>query len=82
MNHLLQPRIWPFFLASSGIGICDEPFRYASGPIPRYRGTSCQVARPSSSRSLRSVPQAGFQFRGLTTAIHEISGLACLKIED
>ncbi|MEJ2236557.1 MAG: hypothetical protein P8X67_21860 [Syntrophobacterales bacterium] len=23
-------------------------------PIPRYRGTSCQVARPSSSRSLRS----------------------------
>jgi hypothetical protein len=71
-------------------------------PIPRYRGTSCPVARPprlseqardggqarpSSSRSLRfrlrksfdetsrSVPQAGSQFRGLATAIHEISGL-------
>ena len=27
---------------------CDVPFRYASGPIPRYRGTSCQVAHPSS----------------------------------
>ncbi|MGB6281746.1 MAG: hypothetical protein WBG51_05200 [Syntrophobacteria bacterium] len=25
--------------------------------------------------ALRSVPQAGSQFRGLTTAIHEISGL-------
>ncbi|MGB6380612.1 MAG: hypothetical protein WBG51_05515, partial [Syntrophobacteria bacterium] len=26
--------------------------------------------------ALRSVPQAGSQFRGLATAIHEISGLA------
>jgi hypothetical protein len=29
---------------------CDVPFRYASGPIP----CGCPVARPSSSRSLRS----------------------------
>ncbi len=27
---------------------CDVSFRYASEPIPRYRGTSCQVAQPSS----------------------------------
>ncbi|MEJ2235996.1 MAG: hypothetical protein P8X67_18990 [Syntrophobacterales bacterium] len=54
MNYLLRPRIWPSFLASSGVGPCDVPFRYASEPIPRYRGTSCQVASPSSSRSLRS----------------------------
>ena len=25
MNHLLRPRIWPFFLASSGVGPCDVP---------------------------------------------------------
>ena len=54
MNYLLRPRMWPSFLASSGVGPCDVPFRYASEPIPRYRGTSCQVASPSSSRSLRS----------------------------
>jgi hypothetical protein len=54
MNDLLQPRIWPSFLASSSVGPLDVPFRYASAPIPRYRGTSCQVAHPSSSRSLCS----------------------------
>ncbi|MDH3800986.1 MAG: hypothetical protein OEU80_02735 [Deltaproteobacteria bacterium] len=31
-------------------GPCDVPFRYASEPTP----CGCQVARPSSSRSLRS----------------------------
>ncbi len=30
--------------------------------------------------ALRSVPQAGSQFRGLATAIHEISGLALLQV--
>ena len=44
-------------------GPCDVPFRYASEPIPQYRGTvarhaaqapALRVARPSSSRSLRS----------------------------
>ncbi|MGB6281664.1 MAG: hypothetical protein WBF55_02940 [Syntrophobacteria bacterium] len=44
-------------------GPCEEPFRYASEPIPQYRGTvarhaaqapALRVARPSSSRSLRS----------------------------
>jgi hypothetical protein len=61
MNHLLRPRIWPSFLASSGVGSCEVPFRYASEPIPRYRGT---VARWHA------------HLRGLATAIHEISGLA------
>jgi hypothetical protein len=86
MNCLLLSRIWPSFLASSGVDPCDVPFRYASGPTP----CDCPVARPprlseqardggqarpSNSRSLRSVPQAGSQFRGLATAIHETSGL-------
>ena len=30
MNNLLQPRIWPSSLASSDVGPCDVPFRYAS----------------------------------------------------
>ena len=33
MNYLLRPRIWPSFLASSGVGPCDVPFRYASASI-------------------------------------------------
>ena len=40
---------------------CDVPLRYASEPIPRYRGT---VARWHA------------HLRGLATAIHDISGLA------
>ncbi len=54
---------------------CDVPFRYASEPIPRYElpgGTPIFFALAA----LRSVPQAGSQFRGLATAIHKISGLA------
>jgi hypothetical protein len=65
MDHLLRPRIWPSFLASSGVGPCDVPFRYASEPIPRYRGT---VARWHT------------HLRGLATAIHEISGLSHLAL--
>jgi hypothetical protein len=30
MNNLLRPRIWPSFLASSGVGPCDVPFRYGN----------------------------------------------------
>ncbi len=65
MNYLLRPRIWSSFLASSGVGPCDVPFRYASKPIPRYRGT---VARLHT------------HLRGLATAIHEISGLKHLTL--
>jgi hypothetical protein len=60
MNRLLRPRIWPPFRASSGVGPCDVPFRYASGPIPRYRGT---VARWLA------------HLRGLVTPVHETSWL-------
>ena len=61
MNHLLRPQIWSSFPASSGVGPCDVPFRYASEPIPRYRGT---VARWHA------------HLCGLATATHETSGLA------
>ena len=61
---------------------CDVPFRYASDPIPcgcPARGASACAARGTpilfALAALRSVPQAGSQFRGLATAIHEISGL-------
>jgi hypothetical protein len=33
MDHLLRPRIWPSSLASSAVGSCDVPFRYASASI-------------------------------------------------
>jgi hypothetical protein len=59
MNGLLRPRIWQSSRASSGVEPYDVPFRYASDPIPRYRGT---VARWHS------------HLNGLVTAIHEISG--------
>ena len=43
------------------------------------RGASACAARGTpiffALAALRSVPQAGSQFRGLATAIHEISGL-------
>ena len=60
MNSLLRPQIWPSFRVSSGVGPCDVPFRYASGPIPRQRGT---VARWQG------------HLCGLVTPIHETSGL-------
>jgi hypothetical protein len=56
--------MWPSFLASSGVGSCDVPFRYASEPIPRYRGT---VARWLA------------HLHGLATAIDETSGLSQLN---
>jgi hypothetical protein len=37
MNDLLRPRIWSSFLASSGVGPCDVPLRYASD---QSRGTA------------------------------------------
>ena len=69
MNHLLQPRIWPSFRASSGVAPCDVPFRYASDPTPR----GCPVARPP-----RLARMAGrhTHLHGLATGIHETSGLA------
>ena len=76
MNYLLRPRIWPSFRASSGVpsaslpattlgtgrtgSPCDVPFRYASEPIPRCRGT---------------VDRWHAYLHGLATLIHETSGL-------
>jgi len=81
MNHLLRPRIWPFFPASSGVGPCDVPFRYGN----QSRGTAGRLPGGTpilfALAPLRSVPQAGSQFRGLATVIHEISGLAVQALE-
>jgi hypothetical protein len=30
INNLLRPRICASFLASSGVGLCDVPFRYGN----------------------------------------------------
>ncbi len=74
MNDLLRPRIWPSFLASSGVGPCDVPVRYASD---QSRGTAGRLPGGTpilfALAALRSVPQAGSQFRGLATAMHKIS---------
>ena len=42
MNYLLRSQICLSFLAASGVGPCDVPFRYTSQPTP----CGCQVARP------------------------------------
>jgi hypothetical protein len=88
MNNLLRPRIWPSFLASSGVGPYDVPFRYASDsgtPRNQSRGTAGRLPGGTpilfALAALRSVPQAGSQLRGLATAIHEISGLVSLPAD-
>jgi hypothetical protein len=76
MNDLLRPRSWTSFLASSGSGSCDVPFRYGNqsrGAAKRLPGGTPILF---ALAALRSVPQAGSQFRDLATAIHEISGLS------
>jgi len=69
MNHLLRPRIWPSFLASSGVGTCDVPFRYAS---EQSRGTA---GRLPGTRRKRLRCAWHTHLCGLATATHEISGL-------
>ena len=68
MNHLLRLRIWPSFLASSGVGPYDVPFMYAS----ESRGNAGRLPGTRRKR-LRCAWHA--HLRGLATAIHEISGL-------
>jgi len=68
MNHLLRPRIWPSFLASSGVPSTGSgqaaSATYRSGtPRNQSRGTAGRVARWHA------------HLRGLATAINEISGL-------
>jgi hypothetical protein len=54
---------------------CDVAFRYGN----QSRGTAGRLPGGTpilfALAPLRSVPQAGSQFHGLATAIHEISGL-------
>jgi hypothetical protein len=59
MNCLLRPRIWPSFRASSGVGSCDVPFRYASEP------TSCGMEEKTPSRPDETVGGEGVKV-GLT----------------
>jgi hypothetical protein len=75
MNHLLRLRIWPSFLASSGIGPCDVPFRYVSD---QSRGTAGRLPGTRRKR-LRCAWHA--HLRGLATEIHEISGLVAVRRE-
>ena len=103
MNHLLRPRIWTSFLASSGVGPCDVPFRYASASIldfgfrisdflPQlmivnltvqifpfvlwFSPVSVQIFNPHLAIAIsQSSTRWPAHFRGLATAIHEISGL-------
>jgi len=90
MNRLLRPRIWPSFLASSGVGPCDVPLRYGNqsrgaagrwpGATPIFFALAALCSVPHRKRHLR---QAGSQFRGLATAIHEISGLTVIvKVDE
>src|SRR5210317_147010 len=91
MNHLLRPRIWPSFLASSGVPSRGSgeapPAMYHSG-TPRDQSRSTAGRLPCCApiffalAALRSVPQAGSQFRGLATAIHEISGLGRISRDE
>jgi hypothetical protein len=77
MNHLLRPRIWPSFLASSGVGSCDVPYQVRLRTNPAVPRDELPGGKPIlfALAALRSVPQTGSQFRGLVTAIHEVSGL-------
>ena len=83
MHRLLRPRIWPSSLSSSDVGPCDVPLRYGN----QSRGTAGRLPGGTpiffALAALRSAPQAGSQFRGLATAIHEISGLVVIaKVEE
>jgi hypothetical protein len=82
MSNLLRPRIWPSFSPSCRLYEPEAWRPRVSAPATYRSGTETNTLRlPGGSpilfalAALRSVPQAGSQFRGLATAIHEISGL-------
>jgi len=84
MNHLLRPWIRPSFLLFSGVPSTGSgqapPATYRSGtPRDQSRGTAGRLSGGTpvffALAALRSVPQAGSQFRGLATPIYELSGL-------
>jgi len=82
MNDLLRPRIWPSFSPSCRLYEPEAWRPRVSAPATYRSGTETNTLwLPGGTpilfalAALRSVPQAGSQFRGLGTAIHEISGL-------
>jgi hypothetical protein len=86
MNNLLRPRIWPSFSPSCRLYEPEAWRPRVSAPTTYRTGTETNPAVPRDElpggtlilfalAALRSVPQAGSQFRGLATAIHEISWL-------
>jgi hypothetical protein len=86
MNYLLRPRIWPSFSPSCRLYEPEAWRTRVSAPATYGSGTETNPAVPRDElpggtpilfalAALRSVPQAGSQFRGLAIAIHEISGL-------
>jgi len=87
MNHLLRPRIWPPFSPSCRLYEPEAWRPRVSAPATYHAGTETNTLRlPGGTpilfalAALRSVPQAGSQFRGLATAIHEMSGLGELLL--
>ena len=62
MNHLLRPRIWPSFKASSGVDPCDVPFstpRIQHPAIALWHDHLCGLAtaiHETSGQGLGSVP--------------------------
>ena len=60
MNHLLRPRIWTSFLASSGIGPCDVRLKLPAVPPRRDRESSkCKEVIPFYCSSLAN-PAASY----------------------
>ena len=64
MNHLLRPRIWAFFLVSSGVPSTSS----GQAPPATYRSGTPRNQHPAVARWYTHL-------RGLATAIHKISGL-------
>jgi len=58
MDYLLRPRIWPSFLASSGVGPCDVPFR--GTPRNQYPVVARWHAHPLRARCAPLSPASGF----------------------
>ena len=77
MNDLLRPRIWPSFLASSGVpstGSGQAPLRRT---VKVRLGTNTAVPRDELPGTRRKRLRCAWHahLRGLATAIHEISWL-------
>jgi hypothetical protein len=74
MYDLLRPRIWPSFLASSGVGPCDVPFRYASASILDFGFRISDFLVQLMTSSLQ------FGFRHLFSGSHELFSKFSIRI--